>query len=209
MTSPTQAEPEALKCPQCGANLPPTLEGFIVCQYCGSSLVMNRREGQSGGTEDVFVRGMRLKWFTYTDSEGTGLELFRTLLPVGWQFRGGCRWLLDNPGMPATVAFQLYSPQGAEMFEVLPNMNFTWNSNPMTRMLAPVGSRYFGAEVRQPMQVQQALRTLVLPRYRSGVENLQILIEELQPDLPAAGQVGSTHHWWFSGGRQGSDQLFH
>jgi hypothetical protein len=127
---------------------------------------------------------MRLKMFSYTDSEGTGLEVFRMLVPVGWEFQGGCRWVLDNPGMPAEVACQIWNPQGAEMFAVLPNMNFTWNNNPMTMMMFPVGSRYFGAEVRQPMGIQEAMRKLVLPRYRSTVENLQILNEELVPELP-------------------------
>jgi len=127
---------------------------------------------------------MRLKLFTYTDTEGTGLELFSILMPVGWEFQGGCRWLLDNPGMPATVAVQLWNPQGAEMFAVLPNMNFTWNNNPLTRLFSPTGSRYFGAEVREPMGIQEALCELVLPRYRPEVQNLQILNEELVPDLP-------------------------
>jgi hypothetical protein len=94
---------------------------------------------------------MRLKQFVYTDSQGTGLEMFRMLAPAGWRFQGGCCWLLDNPGMPAVVNLQLGNPQGAEAFEILPNMNFTWNNNPMTRMMFPVGSRYFGAEVRPPM----------------------------------------------------------
>jgi hypothetical protein len=92
--------------------------------------------------------------------------------------------LLDNPGMPATVAFQVYNPQSAEMFEVLPNMNFTWNTNPLAHMMSPVGSRSFGAEVRPPMGIQQAMREMVIPRYRGMVQGLQILNFELVPDLP-------------------------
>jgi hypothetical protein len=130
------------------------------------------------------LRGIRLKQFSYTDTQGTGLELFRTLMPVGWQFEGGCRWLQDNPGMPAVVAFQIFNPQGAEMFSVLPNINLTWNANPMAGMLHPLGSRYFGAEVRPPVPVLQALKEMVLPRNRSNVTGLQILAEEPQPDLP-------------------------
>ena len=175
-------EPVALRCPQCGAGLPSVPQAYSVCQYCGSSLLLGQTEPARGGT--LAVRGMRLRMLTCTDTEGTGLELFRMLAPVGWDSRGGCRWLLDNPGMPATVAFQLWNPQGAEAFEILPNMNFTWNSNPMTRMMSPVGSRYFGAEVRAPMGVRDAFRTLLLPRYRASVEGVQILAEEPQPDLP-------------------------
>jgi hypothetical protein len=127
---------------------------------------------------------MHLKPFSYTDAEGTGLELFHMLIPVGWQFEGGVRWLLDNPGMPASVAFQISNPQGAEMFSMLPNINLTWSTNPMIGMTHPIGSRYFGAEVRPPMGIRQALREMILPRHRAHVEKLQILAEEPQPDLP-------------------------
>ena len=48
--------------------------------------------------------------FSYTDTQGTGLELFHMLIPVGWKFEGGCHWLLDNPGMPAAVAFEVSNP---------------------------------------------------------------------------------------------------
>jgi len=51
-------------------------------------------------------------------------------------------------------------------------------------MMFSTGAHYFGAEVRQPMSIQAALRNLVLPRYRSMVDNLQVLVEEPQPDLP-------------------------
>ncbi|MBC7236652.1 MAG: hypothetical protein H5T69_12505 [Chloroflexi bacterium] len=173
---------DVLQCPQCGAGLEGASEGYVVCQYCGASLVIRQGGGEAGPQEAV--RGMRLRQFVYTDAQGTGLEMFRMLMPVGWEFQGGCHWMLDNPGMPATLGFQMRNPHGAEAFEVLPNMNFTWNNNPMTRMMFPVGSRYFGAEVRPPMGARQAMQELVLPRYRSGVQNLRVLALELQPDLP-------------------------
>lgn len=174
-----------LYCPQCGANLTPYVGGYIVCQYCGSSLIWNRPETDVPGPQPgIALRGMRLKQFSYTDTQGTGLELFHMLVPTGWQFEGGCHWLQDNPGMPAAVAFQISNPQGAEMFSVLPNINLTWNNNPMSAMMYPIGSRYFGAEVCPPMGIRQALREMVLPRNRSNVVGLKILAEEPQPDLP-------------------------
>lgn len=172
----TGTNPTALQCPQCGAPLAPDVEGHTVCRYCGTSLVWPA--GSAGG---AIVRGVHLKPFACVDAEGTGLEVFRMLVPVGWQSRGGCRWLLDNPGMPATIAFQLWNPQGAELFEILPSMNFIWNSG---GMMAPTGSRHFGAEVAPPAGIRDALRGLVLPRYRSYAEQLQIVAEEPQPDLP-------------------------
>jgi hypothetical protein len=183
MISSNESHPSASQCPRCGANLPPGTLDFTVCQYCGTSLIWNRQQAETGESQETVVKGLRLKLFSYTDSEGTGLEVFSMLAPTGWEFQGGCQWLLDNPGMPATVAFQMWNPQGAEMFEVLPNMNFTWSNNPLSGMMFPVGSRYFGAEVRQPAGIQGALQNLVIPRFRSRVENLEILNEELLPDL--------------------------
>jgi len=175
---------QALKCPQCGANLPAATGATIICQYCGTTLIVN--PGQAGpedaGTQ--VIRGMRMKMFSYTDTQGTGLELFRVLLPVGWQFQGGCNWLLDNPGMPATVAFRVQNPRGAEAFEVFPNMNFIWNNNPLGRGFSATGSRHFGAEVRPVMGIQEAMHKLFLPRFRAGVQNLRIINEEPMPDLP-------------------------
>ncbi len=184
MSSPNEPRIAALKCPQCGADLQSLTETYIVCQYCGSSLVWNGARQAAPESPPTAVRGMRLKQFVYTDAQGTGLEMFRMLAPSGWEIQGGCRWLLDNPGMPAVVSITLCNPQGAEAFEILPNLNFTWNDNPMTRLMFPVGSRYFGAEVRPPMKVLDAFHQIVLPRYRSSMRDLQILHEELQPDLP-------------------------
>ncbi|MEW5831131.1 MAG: zinc ribbon domain-containing protein [Chloroflexota bacterium] len=184
MVSP-DAKLSALQCPQCGAAIQPGVEGCLVCQYCGSSLIWSKPGmGQGQPQVPTAARGMRLRQFTYTDTQGTGMELFRMLIPSGWQFQGGCRWLLDNPGMPAVVVFEISNPHGAEMFSVLPNMNFTWNKNALGGFLQPVGSRHFGAEVRPPVGAAQALRELVLPRNRSSVEGLAVLAEEPQPDLP-------------------------
>jgi DNA-directed RNA polymerase subunit RPC12/RpoP len=200
MTDPVQ--PEALKCPQCGASLKPGGQETVVCQYCGSNLVFKHQANENGKIEDAVVRGIRLKQFSYTDAEGTGLELFRMLVPVGWQFQGGCRWLLDNPGMPAAVAFQISNPQGAEAFEVLPNMNFTWRNDPMSKFFTPKGTRSFGAEVCPPVHIQEAFRQYVLPRYRGRVQNLQITNEELVPDLPRlARSEAPLNGGWAEGGK--------
>jgi hypothetical protein len=124
MSTTDRGQPVALRCPQCGAQLAaqlaPSAAGCTICQYCGSSLVWaggGIAPGVDGalpsGASGEAVRGLRLKQFTYTDTAGTGLELFRMLVPVGWKSQGGCRWVLDNPGMPASVAIQLWNPGGA------------------------------------------------------------------------------------------------
>ncbi len=176
------ASPQVLKCPQCGGGLTPGNQETMLCPYCGSSLIFNRPAAAQ--TAETVVRGMRLKPFHYTDTQGTGLEVFSMLVPSGWNFTGGCNWLMDNPGMPAVLAFALWNPQGAEAFEVLPNMNFTWNNNPFNRLLVQPGSRYFGAEVRPPVNIQDAFRTYILPRNRGQVQNLQVRNLTPLPDLP-------------------------
>jgi hypothetical protein len=126
------------------------------------------------------VKGYKLKLLTVRDDQGTGLEVFRMLVPVGWQFQGGVRWLLDNPTMPATLACHVSNPQGGEAFEVLPNLNFTWRSGGIPTL----GGKLFGAEVCQPVGIRDALRNFVLPRYRSAFRDLRIIKEEPLPDLP-------------------------
>jgi hypothetical protein len=126
------------------------------------------------------VQGYKFKLLTVGDPEGTGLPVFRMLIPEGWRVHGGVRWLLDNPSMPATLACQISNPQGAEAFEVLPNLNFTWRTGGM-----PVfGGKLFGAEVAAPVSIRDAYRKYVLPRYRSSYKDLRILKEEPVPDLP-------------------------
>lgn len=176
--------PAALRCPQCGANLVPGAGDYLVCQYCGSSLVYRHpadaRPAPGAGTGAQVVKGYRLKLLTVHDREGTGLEVFRMLVPQGWQFQGGVHWLLDNPAMPATLACLVSNPRGAEAFEVLPNINFTWRSGGMPVL----GGRLFGAEVRQPVNIRDAFHKLVLPRYRAAPKDLRILKQEPLPDLP-------------------------
>jgi DNA-directed RNA polymerase subunit RPC12/RpoP len=90
----TYDDPMVLKCPQCGADLMPGNSEYIICQYCGSSLLWHKQAQGEQRNEYVVLRGMRLKQFTYKDQEGTGLELFNMLAPDGWQMQGGCRWVL-------------------------------------------------------------------------------------------------------------------
>jgi len=162
----------------------------MICQYCGSSLVFRQAVIPLESTDQAssslstpggqVVKGYKLKLLTVNDREGTGLEVFQMLVPQGWQFQGGVRWLLENPSMPATLACLVSNPQGPEAFEVLPNLNFTWRSGGMP----PLGSKLFGAEVHQPVNIHDAFHKFILPRYRSAVKDLRIIKEEPLPDLP-------------------------
>lgn len=183
MTQQVSGNPTALLCPRCGAGLRPDSSGYIICQYCGSSLVWNTPAAAGPAAAEPgpqVVKGYQFKLVTVGDPEGTGLPVFRMLIPEGWRLQGGVRWLLDNPSMPATLACQVANPQGGEAFEILPNLNFTWRSGG-----TPVlGGKLFGAEVCQPVTIRDAFRKFVLPRNRSAAKNLRILKEEPLPDLP-------------------------
>jgi hypothetical protein len=128
---------------------------------------------------------LRFKTFTYVDRDGTGLEAFRFLIPASWKFEGGIRWLLDNPGMPAVAGFRAWNPAAPDELEVFPNQSFFWTDNQMVRQMFPVGSRYFGAEVRPPVGPLEALKRIVLPRFRNKVHELRVVSENQLPQLAA------------------------
>jgi len=147
---------------------------------------------------------LRFKTFSYLDREGIGIEAFRLLIPSDWKVEGGIRWILDNPGMPAVASFRVMDPKGANEFEVFPNQSFFWTNNPMHRQLFPVGSKYFGSEVRVPVKVLDALKQIVLPRFRGSAAAMQLVNEQLLPDLAkslGAGQAQPGVSAWADGGK--------
>ena len=174
-----------LTCPQCGAHLP-SFEETVICSYCSAHLIRNRAPAAPGSKEvdGPLVQGLRLKTFVCTDSQGTGMEAFRMLIPAGWQTQGGVYWQNTNPGSPAAIHFRMFDPNGLHAFTILPHQPFYWSNDPFTRMTFPLGSQYFGNEVRPPLAAQQALREIIVPRFRN-VPGLQVAGEEHLPDLPS------------------------
>jgi len=128
----------------------------------------------------------KFKKFSYIDQQGTGSEAFSFLMPVDWAFKGGLIWLTDNPGMPATAAFKVSNTKGSEEFEVFPNQPFFWSTSQSLLNLFPIGSKYFGNEVRPIMSAGEAIKQVVLPRFRKNVGNLQIIKDEPVPELAKA-----------------------
>jgi len=151
----------------------------MTCAYCGSSLVRQRASGTGSGGE----WGVHLKTISCVDQQGIGIEAFRLLIPAGWEFEGGVHWLMNNPGMPAVIAFRACNPQGEEAFETFPSIPFYWTNNPMVTAMFPVGSLYYGNEVRPPMPAIRVLEEIVVPRYRGQVPDLRLVQQEHLPDL--------------------------
>ncbi|MBI4845600.1 MAG: hypothetical protein HY810_03885 [Candidatus Omnitrophica bacterium] len=121
--------------------------------------------------------------FKHIDTGGTGIETFHMLIPKDWQFSGGVRWILNNPGMPAVISFKLKNPGGIEELEVFPNQPFFWTNNQMVLSMFPVGAYYFGSEVAPPVSALEALERITIPRFRSDVSNIRVIKKEPLPEL--------------------------
>ena len=126
---------------------------------------------------------MRFSSTVCKDSQGTGLDAFQLLIPAGWVFQGGITWVTDNPGTPVYASFAVRNPKGLEALEAFPTMPFYWTNAPGTLMLHPLGTRYFGNEVRSPGPARQLLQQLVLPRVRNTVTGLRIVDVQDAPEL--------------------------
>jgi hypothetical protein len=127
------------------------------------------------------ITSIRFKTLSYIDREGIGIEAFKILIPSDWQFEGGIKWILNNPGMPAVASFRIYNPEGREEFEVLPNQAFFWTNNQMLLSVFPIGSYYFGSEVRPPMKPIEAFKGIIIPRFRNNVFDLRIVDSQSLP----------------------------
>ena len=147
--------------------------------------------GSNAGSGIARKPPMRFRTEVCIDRTGTGTEAFRMLVPADWKFDGGINWILDNPGMPATAWLRASHPSLPEELEVFPNQSFFWTDNPMNQQMFPPGSKYFGAEVRTPVGPVQALKTIVLRRFRRSAQNLSVVREERLPDLAASLGVSS------------------
>lgn len=145
---------------------------------------------------------MRFRTYACIDKDGTGMEAFRVLVPSDWTCSGQIRWNIENPGMPAVGSFTAGSPDGAKQVNVFPSQSFYWTDNQITRSLFPVGSHYFGAEVRQLMNARQLVRSIVIPRYRKGKQGLAVVKEEPVPELVKAVGAGGQS---IPGGEVGAD----
>jgi hypothetical protein len=121
---------------------------------------------------------LRFKKYTYTDTQGTGIEAFSFLMPSDWKFEGGMRWILDNPVMPSATAFRVYNPNGRDEFEVFENHSYFWTNNLQLLGMFPPGSKYFGSVVKKPVTAQSALRNIILSEQRKRLPDLKVMKDE-------------------------------
>ena len=124
------------------------------------------------------ARTLRLKCFRCVDRQGIGAEAFSIVAPADWEFQGEVQWILDRPAAPAAAVFRVRNPKGTEQVELLPTVYFFWTSNQMVLAACPLGSRYFGNEMRPPMRALESIKEMLLPRFRKDAVGLKMVSEE-------------------------------
>jgi hypothetical protein len=155
---------------------------LVVACVC-THIVSCKRGSENERSAEGSVAPLKFKTVKCIDKQGIGIEAFRVLIPTDWTFTGGVRWILDNPGMPAVAGFRIASATGRDELEVFPNQSFFWTTNGLTLRVCPVGTKYFGAEVRQPVSPISALKNIVLPRFRRECRNVRVVGEKRLPAL--------------------------
>jgi hypothetical protein len=138
------------------------------------------------------------RWWVYNDRQAAGIEAFRVLVPERWETQGGIQWVLDNPALPAVAALRIYDPRGSEEVEVFSTKMFFWSNNPSVMSLFPVGSRYFGAEVRPVLSPGDYIRTILIPSHRQGATHLRIVGQKSLPDLARLADAAAASQPGFS-----------
>jgi len=137
------------------------------------------------------VTTVEYKSVSFTDTQGIGTKAFSMLIPSDWQAEGSINWALDIPAMPVAGDFRAWNPGGHEEFHFFPNQAFFWSNNPMLQQTFPSGSRYFGALVKSPEGVLDALVDIALPELRSNVQNLRVVSRETLPQIKNYFQTGT------------------
>jgi hypothetical protein len=134
---------------------------------------------------------LKFKKYSCIDVRGTGTEAYSFLIPDGWKYEGGIRWIPEQTAMPAINQFRVFNPSGKEEFEGFANQCYFWSTNPFTLSTNPPGSKYFGSLVMKPVDALTALKNMVLRNERKKVDNLKIASENNLPELVKALGLGN------------------
>lgn len=143
---------------------------------------------------------------------GQWLEAFRILVPKGWKFTGGLRWMarekppqmLSRTDMlnPVKSDYTISSPDGRSVFRQYPVEYWV-----QIGMFQP-GQNYNGMIVCAALTPEQYLTQFVIPRQR-GVQaaDLKIVKQEPLPDLAAKYEAESQQFAALSGGAAAGNAL--
>jgi hypothetical protein len=111
-------------------------------------------------------------------------EAYRMLVPTGWKSEGKILWDVERKASPASLSVRSRNPDAPETFEFFPAPMFTWS--PMLEQMGMRG-RYLGCEIARPVDGPLvALRQIVIPRFRPGLLDAQVVASEELPKLAQA-----------------------
>jgi hypothetical protein len=114
-----------------------------------------------------------------TDTQGTGGEAFRLLVPKGWRFDGGVFWNLQRFPAEPFASYTVTSPDGAAVFEQFPHVSLFWSEDQMLQQSYAQN----GIEIMPPAGAEQALRELYIGNYRPEATQVEILETQPLPEL--------------------------
>ncbi len=177
------------------------LAAIVTVAAVGGVLLLNQspepsQDGEGGpyvnpSNTNETTATVRFKSVSFTDTQGIGSTAFSMLVPSDWQAEGSIDWILDIPAMPVAGDFRAWNPSGHEEFHFFPNQAFFWSNNPMLQQTFPAGTRYFGALVKSPEGVLEALVDIALPQFRSNVQSLHVVSRETLPQIKNYFQTGT------------------
>ncbi|MCG3181575.1 MAG: hypothetical protein BIFFINMI_03973 [Phycisphaerae bacterium] len=135
----------------------------------------------------------------FKDAAGRPMEVFNMLMPTGWRFAGGVKWILNykDPRLltrsellsPARIAFTVSEPSGRCVLSVYPEERFVdLRGSPAANMgLYPQGSRYAGMIVCDAATPDNYILGWVIPRQRGQTDmaNPQVVARKELPQAAA------------------------
>ena len=169
--------------------IPYVLSFFIMISAailsCGGGGGGGGGTSSSGGCTTIPANAKVFKTFSYVDTNGIGTEAFHMLIPTDWTVSGGINWRFDNPGAPAVASFSVKAPNGKAELQLLPAQSFFSTQDQSVLLVFPIGSKYYGNEVRPypALGPVETLEQLIVPRNRANVTDLQIVSKETLTDV--------------------------
>lgn len=136
--------------------------------------------------------------YKYVDP-ATGMVAFSLLIPKGWQVEGGVKWS-ETPALPVKSRFRFFNPNGPDELNFYPAHTYFWTNNRMTLSTKPPGSEMFGSTVAQPVSLQAAFKSIVIPGARRNTQGMKVILTKDVPELaeltrgrPEPGVNAETH----------------
>lgn len=133
-------------------------------------------DNSSKGSNDNFVEGKDYQLFDRVrimDKIGftEPAEAYSMLLPKGWSSNGDIMW--NQPGSTCAGTYRKLkasSPDGKYSFEMLPDVLFSWNTDPNMRQYQQEGN---GCKTGEPMNAEAYLRNTLAPELGAEVMSVE------------------------------------